>query len=239
MAETSKLSDATTLGSSAGWGTHRVLAGDDMGLDDRGGTAPTSAPAPNAPAALLKSIFYPLFLAVVIVQGIHVVEHIIQLAQVYVFGVADDDALGLLGYLFQIQGTEEWLHLVFNGLFLVFLYVLALPLLWLTPRIVPNWAFGAFALAALGMETWHVVEHTVIISNVIRNHGCPCPGIGDRVLAVSDTQLHFVYNAVAYAGTVIPFWYVFRDRRLSRLRSRAAVAPSPTPDSVQPASLMR
>ena len=32
-----------------------------------------------------------------------------------------------------------------------------------------------------------MTEHTVIIANVIRNDGCPCPGIGDRALDVSDT----------------------------------------------------
>lgn len=128
--------------------------------------------------------------------------------------------------MFAIQGTEEWLHLVFNSLYLVALYALALPLLWVTPRTVPKWALGVFALAALGLETWHVVEHIVIISNVLQNDGCPCPGIGDRVLGVSDTQLHFVYNAVAYAGTITPFWYVFQDRRRSALRSQAPMAPA-------------
>ncbi len=182
--------------------------------------------APNGPASLLKTIFYPLFIAVVLVQGVHVFEHVVQLAQVYVFGVPDDEALGLLGYVLAIQGTEEWLHLAFNSLYLVALYTLALPLFWAAPRIVPKWTLGVFLLAGLGLETWHVVEHIVIISNVIRNDGCPCPGIGDRVLGVSDTQLHFVYNAVAYVGTIIPFWYVFQNHRRSAFRSRAPMAPA-------------
>ena len=68
-------------------------------------------------------------------------------------------------------------------------------------------AFGVELLAgATGLESWHMVEHIVIISNVVANDGCPCPGIGDRALGVSDTQLHFVYNAGAYAATVVPFW---------------------------------
>jgi len=180
--------------------------------------------SPNGPASLLKTIFYPLFVAVVFVQGIHVVEHVVQLVQVYAFGIPDDEALGLLGYVLAIQGTEEWLHLVFNSVYLLSLYALALPLLWLTPRTVPAWAFGAFALAALGLETWHVVEHMVIVSNVIRNGGCPCPGISDRVLGVTDTQLHFVYNAVAYAGTVIPFWYVVRGRRRDPASANSSMA---------------
>jgi hypothetical protein len=152
--------------------------------------------------------FFPAFLTVVLIQGAHVVEHIIQLAQVYVFGVADDDAFGFLGYLWKPQGTEEWLHLVFNSAFLFALFALAWPLWRTVGRGIPRWAFGAFAVFGVGLETWHVVEHVVIIANVIENSGCPCPGIGDRLLGVTDTQLHFVYNAVAYAGTVAAFWFV-------------------------------
>lgn len=51
--------------------------------------------APSGPASLLKTVFYPLFVGVVFVQGIHVVEHVIQLTQVYVFGVADDKSAGV------------------------------------------------------------------------------------------------------------------------------------------------
>jgi hypothetical protein len=71
---------------------------------------------------------FPAFLTVVLIQGVHVVEHIIQLAQVYVFDVADDDAFGLLGYVFKPQNTEEWLHLGFNTTYLAALFLLALPL---------------------------------------------------------------------------------------------------------------
>ena len=78
--------------------------------------------------------FFPLLAGVVIVQGIHVIEHVIQLLQVFVFGVADDDAFGLLGYVFQFQGTEEWLHLVFNATYLLSLYLLVLPLRGRCPR---------------------------------------------------------------------------------------------------------
>ena len=184
--------------------------------------------ARNGPAATLKMIFYPLFVAVVIVQGIHVMEHTIQLFQVYAFGVPNDEALGLLGYVFAFQGTEEWLHLVFNSTYLLALYALALPLLWLTPGTVPRWAFVAFAVCGLGVESWHIVEHVVIISNVVQNGGCPCPGIGDRLLGVTDIQLHFVYNAVAYIGTVIPFWFVFRAHRRSPFSSTGSLEPALT-----------
>src|SRR3954465_1030330 len=88
--------------------------------------------------------FVRFYTAVVIVQGIHVFEHVVQLTQVYAFGVPDDDALGLLGYLIQFNGTEEWLHLGFNSLYLASLYVLILPLWRITPQALPRWAFALF-----------------------------------------------------------------------------------------------
>jgi hypothetical protein len=154
------------------------------------------------------------FLAgVVAIQGGHVVEHVIQLLQVFAFGVAEEDALGLLGYLVQFNGTEEWLHLGFNSVYLAALYLLVLPLWRITPRVVPRWVFAVFVLGSVWLETWHVVEHGVIISRVIANGGCPCPGIGDAALGVSDTVLHFGYNLVAYAGVLAALLYVLRPRR--------------------------
>jgi hypothetical protein len=68
------------------------------------------------------------------------------------------------------------------------------------------------------------VEHVVIISNVIENSGCPCPGIGDRALDVTDTQLHFVYNAIAYGGTVAAFWFVATPAKPAGPRAQALAA---------------
>jgi hypothetical protein len=157
-------------------------------------------------------MFVPFFAGVVVIQGLHVFEHIVQLIQVYVLDMADDDAFGLLGLAFHPNNTEEWLHLGFNGLFLLALYALLRPMWQLAGSRIPWWSLAVFAIAAVGLESWHVIEHIVIIGNVIEHKGCPCAGIGDRVLGVTDTQLHFVYNAIAYAATVTPFWFLMQHR---------------------------
>ena len=174
-------------------------------------------------SSFYKSIFFPFLITIVVIQGVHVFEHIIQLAQVYVFDVPDDEALGFLGYLIQFNDTEEWLHLGFNSTYLLALYILVLPLQRLAPQTMPLWAFAVFMVGGVGLETWHVVEHSVIISNVIENHGCPCPGIGDVALGITDTVLHFVYNTIAYAATVTPFWFVMQGRSQLRSATTAAV----------------
>ena len=169
-------------------------------------------PATRTTGALSDRTFY-FMSAVVLIQGGHVIEHIVQLAQVFVFGVPEADALGLLGYVLQFNGTEEWLHLGYNTFYLLALYALIVPLWRITPGVLPYWAFGFYIAASVWIETWHIVEHGVIISNVIANGGCPCPGIGDVALGLSDTVLHFVYNAVAYAGLVYAYLLVLRSRR--------------------------
>jgi hypothetical protein len=157
---------------------------------------------------LSRAAFY-LLVGTTAVQSAHMVEHVVQLLQVTVFGVPDDDALGLLGYVVQFNGTEEWLHLGYNSAFVVALWTLVLPL-W---RALPRRAFWIFAVGCVWVETWHIVEHGVIISHVIANGGCPCPGIGDAALSISDTVLHFGYNAIATTALVVTFLHVLRDRQ--------------------------
>ena len=96
-----------------------------------------------------------LFTAAVAVQDVHVIEDIIQLIQliqVMLLDVPEDDALGLLGLVFESRGNEEWLHLVFNALYLNPLLLLLLPLLNRVPSPVPNWAFVAFSTGGVGLE---------------------------------------------------------------------------------------
>jgi hypothetical protein len=189
------------------------------------GVVPTAGTARRGAEAVSDRLFW-FFTAVIAVQGGHMFEHVVQVLQVYAFGVPDDDALGLLGYLLQFNGTEEWLHLVFNVVYLASLYALVVPLRRLTPAVIPPWAFAVFLFGSVWLETWHVVEHGVIISHVIANGGCPCPGIADSALGVSDTIVHFFYNLISYGGVVTAYSFVLRRRQATRgpvftgLRSR-------------------
>jgi hypothetical protein len=177
------------------------------------------APATRVTGVLSDRAFY-FMTAVVLIQGGHVIEHIVQLAQVFVFEVPEAEALGLLGYVLQFNGTEEWLHLGYNTFYLLALYALILPLWRITPGVLSYWAFSFYIAASVWIESWHIVEHGVIIANVLANNGCPCPGIGDAALGVSDTVLHFFYNAIAYAGLAYAFALVLRSRRHQLTRPR-------------------
>ena len=71
------------------------------------------APPAQGTTGLSEPVFY-FMTAVVVIQGGHLVEHFVQALQVFVLGVPEDNALGLLGYVLQFNGTEEWLHLGYN-----------------------------------------------------------------------------------------------------------------------------
>ena len=167
-------------------------------------------PGPASSAGrLVRSVtdlgpFFVFFAGLVAIQGVHMLEHVIQLLQVTVFGVPEDDALGLLGYALAIQGTEEWLHLAFNGSYLIGLVALVVPLWRRVPSVLPLSAFVTFVVGAVALESWHSAEHAVIIANVIANGGCPCPGILDSRTGLGDTYLHFFYNATVYAAVLVP-----------------------------------
>ena len=125
---------------------------------------------------------------------------------------ARDDALGLLGYVFQLKGprsgstcSSTWLFSRRYG------FCSDRSRLRVHPSF-RNWAYLVCVVGAVGLETWHEVEHLVIISRVLLNNGCPCPGIGDAALGVTDTVLHFIYNAVVTSAMLLPFWFVVRCR---------------------------
>ena len=128
----------------------------------------------------------------------------------------------MFGYLIQFNGTEEWLHLGYNVIYLLALYALIIPLWRITPAVLPARRVLVLSCRERVDRVFHMVEHGVIIRNVIANGGCPCPGIGDRALNVSDTVLHFFYNLIAYAGIVLAYGYVLRDHQSAALAGRHA-----------------
>jgi hypothetical protein len=192
----------------------------DVVQADAGKVAP-GARVPIPPDRILERRWFRFLVIVTLVQSVHMFEHVLQLVQVKIWHLPDDEALGLLGYVFQFQGTEEWLHLVFNLALLASLWLLLGPIRAASPPIVPGWAYRVYFYGAVALETWHEVEHLVIISRVLRNDGCPCPGIGDAALGVTDTVLHFFYNLVVTTAMVVPFWFVLRAAR------RPAAQPDP------------
>lgn len=151
-----------------------------------------------------------LLVGVLLVQGVHVIEHVIVLGQVYLAGTSVPQAHGLLGIAFEIRGNTAWLHLGFNLLYGMLLYLVAWHLWPLRRTVIPMWAWVYFATVGLALQTWHVAEHVVMIRNELANAGCPCDGVVDSDLGVPGPVLHLAYNGATYLGLLVAAWFVLR-----------------------------
>lgn len=142
-----------------------------------------------------------LFLLVIAIQGFHVIEHIALVVQVQALGLGLDEAHGLLG----ARVDFEWLHFSYN---LSFLATLALLLVYgrrwrATPSTPPNAAILALA-GAVGLQTYHMVEHTIRIVQYYQTDCNPCVGLIGQV--VPFIWPHLFFGLFAYLPLVAAYF---------------------------------
>lgn len=170
-----------------------------------------------------RSVGYMLvFLGVaLVIQGFHVLEHIAQTLQVFVFGVPRPMAGGLLGSAVDFP----WVHFVYN-------FVLFLALVW-----VAAWAYGLGGfrrfdrigmwclLIAAGIQTYHAGEHIIQISQEFAVGTQRPPGfIG---FFQDNVVVHLTLNAVEW---VLPFGAFWRFGGIEVMKNwilkREVIAPA-------------
>ena len=150
------------------------------------------------------------------VQSFHMLEHGIQVVQAKV--INGRERQGLLGS----HVDAEWLHLVFNGLVLMFL---GWALITAIPFVLPR--ARSILLAAALVQTYHVTEHVFKVAQHASTGAKPTPGlIGGRIGGL--VWFHFGINAVVYAGLLVAvtalLWLRLRDRAQPVPNSSVAVA---------------
>lgn len=138
-----------------------------------------------------------VFLGSVVLQGLHFVEHIAQVGQKFFLELPE--ARGILGAVFDF----EWVHFGYNlALFLALWFVVGA---WLTERqgASPGWS-GSPARALLfaaGVQSYHLVEHSVKLTQHLADRCNACPGLlgnfGDLV------WIHFTINLLVMAPMLI------------------------------------
>lgn len=173
-------------------------------------TLPTQFLPLGVAAALLLALAYQLF---------HHIEHVAQIHQFVFLGNPAKESMGIL-WFFDI----EWNHFVFNAGYLALLAYAA----WATWRWQKRIGMRALTtpivlvlLFATAWEGWHLVEHTVKITQHVAV-GCePCKGIADQVLGIKLPILHYWYNFVALFLTEVAFFGLdVPQRAISWLKSR-------------------
>jgi hypothetical protein len=130
-----------------------------------------------------------LFYGLVVLQGAHMVEHIVQMVQIHVLHLTGPAARGVFGML-----DIEWVHFIWNSLVLVALALLV----WRYPRNVLLWI-------TLVVSVWHQAEHSYILSVYLRTGVSGTPGLlakGGKIaggLPITRPDLHFFYNLIETA----------------------------------------
>ena len=136
-------------------------------------------------------------LAIVLVQGFHEIEHIVQVFQRFTFD--NPKGAGVLGTWIDIEPV----HLGYNAAFLGLIgLVYWQGRFWQNRRAQPV-VFGLMTFVLL-FQGYHLVEHLFKIAQFIDTGKNGTPGIlGNRFNLV---WLHFTYNTVEYAAFVLAFF---------------------------------
>jgi hypothetical protein len=172
--------------------------------------------------------YFLLFLAAaVIIEGLHVLEHVVQSLQVFAFGVSPAVAGGLAGSLFDFP----WVHFAYNFLFfgaLIFAVAWAYGLGGFSRfDSVGMWAL----IIVAGIQTYHAAEHVIQIAQTFETGTARPPGfIGFFAAPVGgNVAVHLALNLIVWVPTVIAFYrfggaQVFTTWLASVRQARAARA---------------
>lgn len=163
-----------------------------------------------------------LFLLIIAIQGFHVIEHIVLVVQVQALGLGLDEAHGLLG----ARVNFEWLHFSYNLSFLATLaLLLAYGRRWSGAPSTPTNAATLALAGAVGLQTYHVMEHTIRMVQYYTTDCSPCVGLIGQV--VPFIWPHLFFGLFAYLPLVAAYFAFGLHRRL-RLPSlpRRSTAPA-------------
>ena len=145
-----------------------------------------------------------IFAAALGLQLFHQLEHFVQVSQAKILGIKP--AHGILGSLVDL----EWVHFVYNnGLYVLLLA--ATVLLLRDERIRPP-AGWLWLGATIAVQTYHVFEHVVKITQHVSTGADPAPGILGFV--VDLVWLHFAFNMAVTIAMIGAFVYLGMYREL-------------------------
>jgi hypothetical protein len=155
-----------------------------------------------------------LFLEMLVLQGIHEMEHIVQVFQRTVMGIGT--GAGMLGSVFDVEPV----HMVYNAAFLFLLGAV-----WIgckrDPSAIPMRHDAVMMLLKVSFvfQVWHSVEHVVKMYQFIQTGLNGTPGILGYWIPV--VYLHLGYNTLLYAPIVAAFFVGGFHTRSAQVLSRA------------------
>jgi hypothetical protein len=159
----------------------------------------------SALTAIFSSRALTVFLALVLLQGFHELEHVVQVLQRYFLGVPNGN--GLIGSLADVEPV----HFVYNSLYLGLLVAVFLLLGLQRDGVSPHGRLVAGLVTfALGFQMFHELEHVFKITQYFALHvngtgGIFGQGPGALLPTFPIPLLHLAYNTVAYVPAVAAF----------------------------------
>jgi hypothetical protein len=156
-----------------------------------------------------------VYLALVI---LHWTEHLFQAAQIWILGMPRPQALGALGYVFPWLVKSEVMHFTYALLMFIGLVLL---------RSGFHGAARNWWAASLGMQTWHLFEHTLLFGQAIVGQnlfGSPVP---TSILQqyIPRPELHLLYNFAVFVPMIVAMWLHTRPSQADVNQCTCADAP--------------
>jgi hypothetical protein len=156
-----------------------------------------------------------IYLTIVI---IHWLEHLFQAAQIWILGLPRPEALGALGYVFPWLVKSEVMHFTYAVLMFIGLVLL---------RPGFRGTAKAWWTVSLGIQTWHLVEHSLLQLQAITGQnlfGSPVPtSILQQV--IPRPELHLLYNLAVFIPMVVAMWLHTRPDQAAVNGCTCATAP--------------
>jgi hypothetical protein len=159
-----------------------------------------------------------LFLEMMVLQGFHEFEHIVQVYQRTILGIGN--GAGILGSVFDIEPV----HMAYNLLFLVLISAVYAGCRR-DPSVIPANRDRVMRLLQISFvfQIWHTIEHVVKMYQYVQTGLNGTPGILGYYYSV--VYLHFWYNTLLYIPIVIAFFVGgFHIASMRALRGRRRVA---------------
>jgi hypothetical protein len=142
--------------------------------------------------------FVYFFALTLTLQAIHMVEHVAQVMQKFVFHIAP--AHGLIGQL-----DLEQVHFAFNLLYLGTLIYVMLGWLNFGGKVCRNQRlFAAMLIGTVALQSYHMAEHSVKLAQFIMTGMQGTPGIAGTHL--DGVIFHAMMNTAVFLPVVVVFF---------------------------------
>lgn len=146
----------------------------------------------------------------------HIMEHVLQVVQIFLWGWPRSRALGALGLVWPWLVRSEWLHYWYALVILVGLIVLR-PIL--AGRARSWWDL------ALGIQLWHHFEHALLLGQVLADKNLFGATVPTSVLQLffPRVELHLAYNAAVLIPLGVAIYLHFHPPEGRRATERQSL----------------